>query len=114
MAEAWWELSCATGDHDARVLLYRLGPEKFLDRVLLAWSRAPEGVADEHWRALATLAARWRAPGFPVKAADFLARGVAKGPALGAALRAAEEAWIAEGFPIDSDALERILTATAR
>ena len=31
------------GEPEARVLLYRLGPEHFTDRVLLAWTRSPEG-----------------------------------------------------------------------
>ncbi len=39
-----------------------------------------------------------------------LSPGVAKGPALGAALRAAEEAWIAADFPGDSETLEQIAT----
>ena len=112
MADGWWHLSAATGMHDARVLIYRLGPEKFLDRALLAWSRAwNEGVADERWHDLVLLPERWPAPTFPLKAADFIARGVAKGPALGAALRAAEEAWIALDFPMDTAALAKIADA---
>jgi hypothetical protein len=63
-----------------------------------------------------TLPARWSAPTFPLKAADFVARGVPKGPRLGAVLRAAEEAWIAAGFPDDAAALtaiaEKALAAT--
>src|SRR5262249_58517955 len=98
-----------------RALLYRLGHERFVDRVLLAWTRAPEGAADPSWRALVTLPARWSAPTFPLKAADFMSRGVPKGPRLGAVLRAAEEAWIAEGFPDEAAALaalpERALAA---
>jgi poly(A) polymerase len=108
MADGWWRISSALSEPDARALLYRLGPEKFTDRVLIAWSRASEGAADAHWRALATLPARWRAPAFPLRAADFLARGVKRGPALGAALRAAEAAWIAAGFPRDAAALAAI------
>jgi len=109
MADAWWHISAATEAQDARVLLYRLGPEKYRDRVLLAWSRAfDESVRDERWQALATLPQHWTAPVFPLKAADFIARGVERGPALGAALRAAEEAWIAEGFPMDPAALATI------
>jgi poly(A) polymerase len=50
----------------------------------------------------------WSAPVFPLKAADFIARGVAAGPPLGAALRAAEEAWIAADFPGDRAALDAI------
>ena len=67
-------------ERQGRVLLYRLARERYTDRVLLAWSRADEGVADPRWRALATLPERWTAPVFPLKAADFLARGLAKGP----------------------------------
>ena len=48
-----------------------------------------------------------------MKAADFIARGVEKGPALGAALAAAEEAWIAAGFPADAAALDAIAIAAS-
>jgi poly(A) polymerase len=51
---------------------------------------------------------RWTAPSFPLKAADFMQRGVAKGPALGAALRAAQEAWIAADFPLDRETIQGI------
>ena len=49
---------------------------------------------------------------FPLKAADFIGRGMRQGPGLGAALRAAEEAWIAAGFPDDGAALAAIADAT--
>ena len=115
MADRWWQISAATDMQAARVLIYRLGPEKFLDRALLAWSRAwPEGVADDHWHDLVLLPGRWSAPEFPLKAADFIARGVPKGPALGAALRAAEDAWIAQDFPMDAAAIAKIATAAVR
>jgi hypothetical protein len=39
---------------------------------------------------------------------------VAKGPALGEALRAAEKAWIAAGFPDAASALDDIADATIR
>ena len=51
---------------------------------------------------------------FPLKAADFIKRGVEKGPALGAALAAAEKAWIAAGFPGDAAALAGIADAAAK
>jgi poly(A) polymerase len=111
MGDAWWRIVAGLNEQAARALLYRLGPDGYLDRVLLAWSRAPEGVADPQWRALATLPSRWSVPQFPLKAADFMARGVEKGPRLGAAMRAAEEAWIEAGFPLDRDALARIADA---
>jgi poly(A) polymerase len=62
---------------------------------------------------LATLPARWTAPVFPLKAADFIKRGVAKGPALGEAMRAAEAAWIAEGFPNEPADLDKIADVAA-
>jgi poly(A) polymerase len=109
MADRWWQVSSAISAHDVRTLLYRLGAEKFRDRAMLAWSRSwNEGAADVHWHDMVLLPERWAVPVFPLKAADFLARGVQKGPALGVAMRRAEEAWIAEDFPADAKALERI------
>jgi poly(A) polymerase len=99
MADGWWHIEREWSERNARVLLYRLGSERFTDRVLLAWARSPQDADDAAWRALATLPARWTAPAFPLRAADFLERGVPKGPRLGAALRAAEAAWIAADFP---------------
>ena len=71
-------------------------------------------MADTVWHDLARLPERWAAPDFPLKAADFVRRGVAKGPALGEALRAAEAAWIAAGFPQGKAALDMIADGAAR
>ena len=108
MGEAWWRVSPEAGERPARTWLYRLGPQFFIDRVLLAWVRAAAKADDDAWQRLATLPQRWNAPIFPLKAADFMQRGVEKGPALGAALRAAEEAWIAADFPTDNETTGRI------
>ena len=113
MADAWWRV--APGDEGgARALLYRLGPERFIDRVLLAWARSDAGAAAEPWRAMASLPQRWTAPAFPIKARDLIARGVARGRGLGAALAQAERAWIARGFPADKGALAAIVEEAAR
>jgi poly(A) polymerase len=114
MADGWWRISVANAEQDGRAALYRLGREHFTDRVLLAWTRSPAGVADTTWHELARLPERWAAPDFPLKAADFVKRGVAKGPALGAALRAAEEVWIAADFPTDDADIAAIADAAAR
>jgi poly(A) polymerase len=111
MADAWWRVTPAGGETAARALLYRLGPERFADRALIAWARSDAGAADAEWRAMATLGKRWVAPAFPIKAAHLMALGVPKGPRLGAALAAAEEAWIAQGFPSDQGALTAIAAA---
>jgi len=58
------------------------------------------------------LPARWTAPKFPLKAADFIARGIAEGPALGHVLALAEDAWLAADFPLDEPALKTIADQT--
>ena len=105
--DGWWRMSPAMSEAAARELIYRIGPEHFTERVLLAWARSWNGARNAEWHVLATLPRRWSAPAFPLKAADFIARGVEKGPSLGAALARAEEAWIKSGFPMDQRALER-------
>jgi poly(A) polymerase len=113
MAADWWRVSPAIGDA-ARALIYRIGPQGFAERVLLAWSRSDAAASNEAWRDLALLPQRWSAPAFPLRAADFIARGVEKGPALGAALARAEEAWIAAGFPSDKAALAGLIESVLR
>jgi poly(A) polymerase len=110
MAESWWRISPAD-EKGARALLYRLGPERFVDRVLLAWARSPATAHDPAWRVLAALPEHWTAPVFPLKAADFMKRGVPQGPALGAALHEAEAAWIAADFPSDQETIAAIAAA---
>jgi poly(A) polymerase len=109
MGEKWPRMSPASGEQTARALLYRLKPQAFSDSALLAWARIEAPADDAAWRAFATLPQRWTAPVFPIKAADFIARGIAPGPALGAAMRAAEEAWIAADFPQTQSALDAIV-----
>jgi poly(A) polymerase len=112
--DTWWRVSPSAGEQAARTLLYRLGLQSFIDRVLTAWTRARADAADREWRALASLPQRWTAPAFPLKAADFTRRGLAAGPALGVAMRAAKEAWIAADFPADSGAIEAIAERAAQ
>jgi hypothetical protein len=108
-----WRRIAPGDDVAARVLLYRLKPLPYTDRVLLAWARSQATAHDEAWHSLANLPRCWTAPEFPIKAADFIKRGVAKGPALGTAMRSAEEAWIAAGFPEDREAIDSIAEAAA-
>lgn len=113
MAMEWWRV-LPGDDNAARALLYRLGPERFIDRAMLAWARSRAAADDVAWRSFADLPKRWTAPVFPIKADDLMQRGVAKGPGLGAALRAAEEAWIAADFPGEGAAIASIADAAAK
>jgi tRNA nucleotidyltransferase/poly(A) polymerase len=112
-AQGWWRRIVPAGDKLARPWLYRLGQDFFTDRVVLAWARWGAPTDAPEWRDLVTLPQRWSAPRFPLKASDFMVRGIGKGPALGAALREAEEAWIAADFPSDPAVLGTIVDSAA-
>jgi poly(A) polymerase len=112
--EHWWRVVPDSDAQSAHALLYRLGPQSFVDRVLVAWARSDAGAANYSWRQLASLPQRWAVPDFPLKAADLTQRGVPAGPPLGTALRMAEEAWITADFPGDPGVLAKIADEAAR
>jgi len=111
MGHRWWRLA-GMDEARARRRLYRLGAERYRDRLMLAWARAGEQAGSASWRELATLPERWSAPKFPLKAADFIGRGIDAGPALGHVLTLAEDAWLAADFPLDAPALKAIADQT--
>jgi tRNA nucleotidyltransferase/poly(A) polymerase len=113
MTERWWLISPDMSEVARRAALYRIGPEGYRDRALIAFSRAEEKVDDSGWGELIALPEQWIAPKFPLAAKDFIARGLEKGPALGVAIAAAEEAWILGGFPEDTASLEAIADKAA-
>lgn len=76
-----------------RRLLYRLGRDTYLDRVLL--SAAVTG-ATRKPRRLVAAAKRWRKTVFPLSGGDVTALGMAPGPEIGRLL-AALESWWEEG-----------------
>jgi len=79
---------------------------------MLAWARSGASFDSAYWQAFANLPQRWTAPKFPLRAADFVSRGVAEGPALGHVLTLAEDAWLAADFPLDPAALAAIADQT--
>ena len=111
MGHRWWRLA-GMDEATARRRLYRLGEDRYRDRLMLAWARAGGDARSAQWRELATLPERWRAPKFPLKAADFIGRGIAEGPALGQVLALAEDAWLAADFTLDEGALKAIADQT--
>ncbi len=111
MGHRWWRLA-GMDEATARRRLYRLGADRYRDRLMLAWARAGETTDSAQWRELATLPERWSAPKFPLKAADFVARGIAEGPMLGQVLALAEDGWLAADFPLDKTSVENIADRT--
>jgi tRNA nucleotidyltransferase/poly(A) polymerase len=111
MGHRWWRLA-GMDESIARRRLYRLGVERYRNRMMLAWARAGKAADPAPWKTLVTLPERWQAPVFPLKAADFMARGVARGPALGHVIALAEDAWLAQDFPLAPDAVQAIADQT--
>lgn len=111
MGHRWWR-AAGMDEAIAQRRLYRLGAARYRDRMMLAWARAGRDVNAPQWRDLTALPERWTPPAFPLKAADFIARGIAEGPALGHILTLAEDAWLGLQFPLDSAALKTIADDT--
>ncbi len=111
MGHRWWRLA-GMDEARARRRLYRLGADRYRDRLMLAWSRAGRADNAVQWQEFATLPERWTAPKFPLKAADFIARGIAEGPMLGQVLASAEDAWLAADFPLGEASLATIADQT--
>jgi poly(A) polymerase len=94
---------------DVAKLLYRLGPERFRDRLRLAV--AGETRADAQWRTMLEMAENWDRPRFSLTGDDVLAAGVPKGPAVGRILDEVESWWLDNGFTPDTNALHQALQA---
>lgn len=95
---------------DQRRALHAIGAGGWRDAVLMAWAGevAGAGAGDrrrtEAWRALLALDESDPVPAFPLKGADVLALGVAKGPEVGRLLSAVEAWWAEGGFAADREA----------
>lgn len=109
-----WRRWPTLDENSARVRLYKLGSERYRDRMMLGFARAVHDADPERIRQLVTLPEREPVPVFPLKAKDFIARGLSPGPALGDALTAAEQSWIDAGFPLDQASLDAIAVAASR
>jgi poly(A) polymerase len=93
--------------HPQRLCLYRLGPLRWMDRVLVSWAEAlaqsPAGEAGA-WLDLLRLPERWRPPELPVKGRDLLRLGLKPGPEVGALMVELEAWWIDQDFAPDRQA----------
>ncbi len=107
MGHRWWRMP-GMDEARAKRRLYRLGEERYRDRLMLAWARAGFGSEPKRWIELAQLPKRFTPPKFPLRAADFIARGVSEGPSLGQVLTLAEDAWLAADFPLEPAVLASI------
>ncbi len=96
---------------DQRRCLDRLGPALFIDLALLDWARERQGEGhtdsrrSRGWIAQIEAAGGFEPPPFPLTGRDLLAAGLPRGPAVGEALEALRDWWLAEGFRPDRAAL---------
>ena len=93
------------GEEAAKAVLYRLGPDAYRSRLLLAWADADARPEDAAWRNALLLPERWQAPVFPIGGNDVMALGALKGPDIGELLKRLEREWIESGFALDRDQL---------
>ncbi|MBL8629498.1 MAG: CCA tRNA nucleotidyltransferase, partial [Rhodospirillaceae bacterium] len=77
------------------LLLFRHGKDLILERLVLFAARDSKPDA---WLPLFTRAKAWVHKPLPISGADLLALNAPPGPAIGRALRAAEEQWAESGF----------------
>lgn len=106
-------LSSWMSPRQLRRALHLLGAGVVLDRIRLAWARAP-GAAAHDWRALVAEANAWTPRTLPVSGADVVAAGAPPGPRVGQALREVEAWWMDEDFPDDPAAVRTRLAAVLR
>ncbi len=93
------------GEEAAKAVLYRLGPDAYRSRLLLAWADGGARPEDAAWRNALLLPERWQAPVFPIGGNDVMALGALKGPDIGELLKRLEREWIESGFALDRDQL---------
>ncbi len=103
----------ASPEADARIALYKLGPENFSRAARLAWTRSGAPANDAHWRARTLLPDRWKAPVMPFSGSDVLALGLAPGPKVGKVLAAFERWWMQNNFSNDAERQSSVLKELA-
>jgi poly(A) polymerase len=102
---------------EVRKLLYRLGPQRFSNRVFLRWAEDRKMSNAIQWRALLQHRDAWQPPAFPLTGRDVMAAGVPEGPLVGRILGEVEEWWIDSDFTDDefslAERLKAVVQATA-
>jgi poly(A) polymerase len=98
---------------ELRGLLFRHGRQAAGDAIILAQADARPGHDDE-WERARKFLQDTEEPRLPFSGADFIARGITEGLAIGEALRELQARWIEAGFPTDPARLARLLDETPR
>ena len=99
---------------EVRKFLYRLGQQRFRDRVFLRWAEDPKESNSIQWRALLAMGDSWTRPEFPLTGREVMAAGVPEGPLVGKVLAEVEEWWVDSDFIEDEFSLAERLKAVVQ
>lgn len=92
-----------------REMLFLCGSRTAADALALAFAESGAPPDDAQWLESARYLDETPAPAFPIRGADLIARGVAPGRNLGAALKTLQAKWIHAGFPSDPAVVMRLV-----
>jgi len=98
----------------AKHLIYRIGPDSYRRRLLMAWVEQGAAPDDGAWVSAYRLPEHWQAPEFPLKGEDVMALGVPSGPQVGRILRVVERTWIEAGFEGEREVLLKQAEAASK
>ncbi len=109
-ANAFWHgARVAPSPASLREALFRFGPEAARDGLELIRAEAGVSSQDLDFSRAQAFLRDTPPPTPPFRAADFFARGIPKGPALGAALKSLQALWIRAGFPTDPQIVAQLI-----
>ncbi len=91
----------------AKEILYRFGQRVF--RSALALRAVEDEALAKYLPDLLALPEDWTAPDFPINGARLEKAGLKPGPAMGRALRRAENLWIEQDYPLDEGCVQSII-----
>ncbi len=94
---------------DLHRMLFQAGRRAACDALALAHAESRAASDDPHWRTAAAFLRDTPEPRLPFSGADLVARGIAAGRPLGAALKELQGRWIRAGFPQDPRTLAALL-----
>jgi poly(A) polymerase len=106
-------LSAPPRPDELRRLLFRHGRQAAGDAIILAQADARPGHDDE-WERARIFLRDTEEPRLPFSGADFIARGITEGRAIGGALHDLQARWIKAGFPTDPARLARLIDESLR
>ena len=94
---------------DLRIALFERGRRAARDAVLLAHADSGAATHDPRWLSAHRFLADTPEPRLPFTGAELVARGLAPGRRVGAALKALQAKWILAGFPREPERLAQLL-----